>query len=346
MNIIKEADFKTLLKGGLSGGFFFFGEEDYLKQHYISAAREAVLGDNGFGAFNDIKLDGADYSPEKLSDLFSVLPMMSEKKFIELKGLDISAMKQADFDELCEVLELLSEYDYNVFVMSVPFDGFDAGYLPKSPSPRLAALAGLLTAVQFDLMPQGKLSAWVKRHFSHEKITASDELCAYLVDYCGRNMFVLKNEIDKLCGYVKASGREVLKLEDIKEAAIQCTEYGAFAFSNAIMQGDTETALSLLSIYKMEKKEPIYVMGELTKVFSDMLYVKVLCDAGMTSFDISSSLKSQKISDYKAKLYAKSVSKISMEKLQKIILLCNKTDMQLKNSGIGYVALERLICSV
>ena len=346
MRIRKEADFKSMLKGDLSGGFFFFGEEDYLKQHYISLARNAAIGEDGFADLNVIRIDGEDYDPDKLSDIFAVPPMMSEKKFIELRGLDIDKMKSTEFDVLCEVLALLPEYGFNVFVLSVPFDSFDAGYLPKAPSPRLTALAGVITAVQFDLMPPGKLASWIKRHFNHEKVAADDALCSYLVDYCGRNMFVLKNEIDKLCAYVKSFGRDRLSIEDIKEAAIQSTEFGAFAFSNAIMQGDTETALSLLSLYKMEKKEPIIVMGEVTKVFSDMLFVKVLSDSGLTYLDISAALKGQKISDYKAKLYAKSVSKIPMEKMQHIISLCRDTDISLKNSGIGYVALERLICSV
>lgn len=346
MNIIKEADFKARLQSGLSGGYFFFGEEDYLKGHYIASARKAVSGEDAFGAFNDIKINAESYSAEKLADVFTVPPMMSEKKFILLDDLDIDGMKEDEFEDFLSVLGLLSEYDYNVFIFSAASGAFDEGYLPKAPSPKLIKLASALTAVQFDLMPRGKLSAWVKRHFAHEKVSADDAVCDYLIDYCGRSMYVLKNEAEKLSAYVKSRDGDTLTPEDVNAAATESPEFGAFAFSNAIMQKDVRTALSLLSMYKMQKKDPVIVMGEITKVFSDMLSVKMLCDAGMTYLDVAAALKAQRMNDYKAKLYAKSTAKVPMEKLQRIIALCSETDMQLKNSNIGYVALERLICRV
>ncbi len=346
MNIIKEADFKAKLKSGLSGGYFFFGEEDYLKQYYVSASRASVSGEDSFAAFNDIKLDGEDFSPDKLADLLMVPPMMSEKKFIELRGFDLSSMKQSEFDALCEALEILPEYDFNVLILSVASDSFDAGYLPKRPSPQLTRLSELLCPVQFELMPPRKLAAWVKRHFNHEKVDIEDAVCDHLVDYCGRNMFILKNEIEKLAAYVKYAGRDLVTRDDIKEVSVQGTEFGAFAFSNSIMQGDTKLALSMLSLYKLQKKEPILVMGEVTKTCSEMLSVKILSDSGMTSYEIADALSAQKINEYKVSLYIKSVSKISTEKLQKVIALCRDTDLKLKNSQIGYVAIERLICSI
>ena len=39
MEIIKEDGFRKLLKGGLSGGYLFFGEEDYLKAYAILRVR-------------------------------------------------------------------------------------------------------------------------------------------------------------------------------------------------------------------------------------------------------------------------------------------------------------------
>lgn len=346
MNIIKEADFKAKLKSGLSGGYFFFGEEDYLKRHYVSAARDAVSGEDSFAAFNDIKLDGEDFSADKLAELLMVPPMMSDKKFIELRGFDLTSMKQSEFDALCESLELLSEYDFNVLIFSVDSDSFEAGYLPKNPSSQLTRLSELLTPVQFELMPPRKLSAWVKRHFTHEDLKIEDVVCDYFVDYCGRNMFILKNEIEKLSAYVKYEGRDTVSREDIKEVSVQGTEFGVFAFSNSIMQKDTKLALSMLSLYKLQKKEPVMIMAEVTKTFSEMLSVKLLYDSGMTSFEIAEMLKGQKIKEYKVGLYIKSVSKTPIEKLQKIISLCRDTDLKLKNSPSGYIAIERLICSI
>ena len=60
MDIIKEDTFRKQLKKGLSGGYLFFGEEDYLKSFSLRSAREAICADETFAVFNDIRIDALD----------------------------------------------------------------------------------------------------------------------------------------------------------------------------------------------------------------------------------------------------------------------------------------------
>ena len=43
MEIIKGDDFRRSLKKGLSGGYFFFGDEDYLKHSYAKEVKKLIL---------------------------------------------------------------------------------------------------------------------------------------------------------------------------------------------------------------------------------------------------------------------------------------------------------------
>ena len=42
LTILKEADFRKDLKSSPTGGYLFFGEEDYMKSAALRLAREAI----------------------------------------------------------------------------------------------------------------------------------------------------------------------------------------------------------------------------------------------------------------------------------------------------------------
>ena len=314
-----------------------------LKNHYTSVARTSVSGDGGFAVFNEIKLDGENYSAEGLTDALMMPPMMSEKKFIELSGFDIDAMKQDEFVRFCDTLELLNEYDFNVLILPVNKYTLDEGYLPKRPSARFSKLCEILTPVQFELLPPKKLSGWVKKHFLYESVNADDSVCDYMIEYCGRNMFVLKNEIEKLVSYLKSNGESTVTRAHVTGISVQGSEYGTFAFSNSILQGDAKTALEGLALYKQQKKDPTAVMGEVIKTCFEMLEIKLYLDSGLTSYEIS---KKMNLHEYAVGIKIKSVSKLSLDRMQKVIALCRDTDEKIKRSNLGYIAIERFICSL
>ena len=76
LNILKEADFRKELKTAPTGGYLFFGEEDYMKSAAIRMARQSVAdADPAMATFNDIRLDGLDFTPSALLDAMTVPPM-------------------------------------------------------------------------------------------------------------------------------------------------------------------------------------------------------------------------------------------------------------------------------
>ena len=137
MEIIKEDVFRKQLKKGLSGGYLFFGEEDYLKSFALKSAKEAICADETFAVFNEVRLDPLSYSPDALISALMPLPMMADQKLVTVTGLSINDMRQSELNELCEALETLSEYDYNVLIISVPAGLIDEGS-PKVPSKTLS----------------------------------------------------------------------------------------------------------------------------------------------------------------------------------------------------------------
>ena len=84
-----ENEFKQELKN-LHGGYLFFGDEDYLKHSYAKEVKKLIL-DGSFDEFNHIVIYGEDFSPSNLINALATLPMMAEKKLVEIRGVDFKS---------------------------------------------------------------------------------------------------------------------------------------------------------------------------------------------------------------------------------------------------------------
>ena len=341
--IISAADFRRQIKKSVSRGYLFFGEEDYMKAHSLRLLRSTVCGEDSAGSLNNIRLTPLEYSPQKLAEAIPTLPIFGERKLIEISGLNFKELRAADLDALLSVLPMLDEYDYNTLVITVPDGGIDAGRPPRKPSAIISSLAEYLTPVYFDRSTPSQLADWTEKHFSHNGVTAPAEVCSKMIEYCGRDMYTLAGEIDKVSYYVLAAGRREVTADDIVKAAIPDSDYDAFAFANALIAGDRPRALAILSLMKERKIEPVMIMSEVSRVFCDMAAVRALAAEGCRAREIALGLK---MHEYRAGLYLSAVASASAQTLSRLIALAAEADASIKLSPRGYSAIEFLICSI
>lgn len=340
--ILKDADFRRQIKSAPAAGYLLFGEEDYLKAAAVALAREVLVPDPTFAPFNEIVLDALTYTPDDLRRAFTVLPMMAERKLILLRGLDFTAMRSSEFDSLCRVLEELSDTEDTTLLIPVAAGAIDEGYLPRRPSAQFSRLCTALTPVRFEKCTPEKLRGWCVRHFEHNGATASPALCDELIRTCGRSMFTLASEIDKLSYYALAHGRNEITSEDIAAVASPVAEYDAFAFANAVMEQNAPAALAILSDLKFRRVDPLYLLSEVIRVFCDMLSVLLLTREGKPSTEIASLLK---LHEFKVRLYLQNTA-VGEARLRAALAACDRADRIMKLSPQGYSALEDVICSL
>lgn len=341
MEIIKEADFRREIKSSPRKAYLFFGDEDYMKKFALDTAVQAISPEPSFAFFNEIRLDSFSYSPEALVDSFMPAPMMADRKIIILSGLDFNAMRQNEIDAMCKSLEALDEYDYNTLIIMTSADRFDAGNLPKRPSSMLQKLSERLTPVMFEKNSPTRLAAWVGKHFEHNGVVASPEVCALVIDRCGRDMFNLASETDKLSFFALANGRHEVTRDDVMSITTPASEFDAFALSNAIGARRRDEALEILGDMKGRRLEPIMIISEITKTVCDMVSVAVLRADGLTQREISEALK---IHEYRLSIMLRTLPDEQMCKL--MLSRCRDADLEIKSTRDGYAILERLICTI
>ncbi len=338
-------DFKSILdkNGDICGCWLFFGEEDYLKRYSLNAVRKAVLGENTDDVFNHTVFDAQDpdFSMGKLISCASALPVFCEKKLIELRGYKIT--EGASLNALTEAANELGAYDFNVFVVYAEPDEFDGG-TEKKRSKAYKALDKCMTPVEFARESPQRLKTWLQKHFRAQGIFADAELCARVVDISGRDMFILASEARKLSAYVLAHGRDKLERADIEAVTSKNTEVGAFDFTNALLDGNTSSAYSILAHMKNNREEPLKILASIASVYSKLYLVKTLAAGGMTAKAISSELG---MHEYQVGLYTRIAAKCSNEMLEGAIKACYDTDVKLKSLSVnGYLIIDRLVAQL
>lgn len=347
MPYITETEFRKRLRGDLWGCYVFFGEEDYLKSYCIKAARENVCPDEGLACFNDISIDFLDFTVDALTDALAAPPMMCERKLVTLKSFDFGAIKPSEVEAVLRLLGQYREDTGNLLIISVIPDGLDVGYLPKKPSTLFKRMMEVCTPVYFEESTPAKLQAWAARHFQHEGIAASDDAVRYLIEYCGRSMYALSEEIKKLCAYLHGHGRTDVTREDIRLVTVPEEDCDSFALSNALLAGDRAGALSVLSVMKFRQVKPESALYEISEIYCHLYQTKLLMAAGQGQADIAKILSKgpKRVHEYRVGLYMKAVARVSEDALARRVFLCKDTEVAMKSyAKRNYEQIEKLVC--
>lgn len=338
-----ELEFRNELKN-LSGGYLFFGDEDYLKFSYAREAKKNTL-DGSFDDFNHVVIYGEDYTPSALCSAFATVPMMSDKKLVELRSLEFKSLKKDDLKLLEEVLSTLIEYDHTVFILRADSHLFDAGRLPSRPSEIYKMLTKYLTPVEFSFPNQSRLRSWIGRHFVTGKIEFDLSLCDYLVEICGHSMWNLSNEIEKLCAYAKFYNLSSLKKEDIDKICCKTIEYDDFQLTNALLSGQKDLVLETLRRQRLNHEPANVILASIVRMYAEIYAVSRQNALGMTKDKIASALK---IHEFKVGKYLAKIAKTSPARIERALELCREADLKSKSylNASAYVALERLVSTL
>ncbi|MBR5767775.1 MAG: DNA polymerase III subunit delta [Clostridia bacterium] len=329
------AEFSELISGSaLSGGYLFYGEEDYLKNHYFSEARKKLLPLDDY--FDYVCMTEDDYSPDKLAEAISSAPFPNDKKLIRLSNLRLDSFKEPQISALCEACSALETYTDTVVILVL--SATDGANDVKSSQFR--ALGKVLKQVEFRREDPRRLSKWVARHFAGEGVFADQDACDRLISVSGRDMYTLKSETEKIAAYVRQNGRDKVGEKDIDALASRNIEFGEYDFADAILRRDGERAYAILAEYRSKKYKPELVLSGISSTVCNIYSVRLCSDSGMSQDDTASRLG---LHPYRVKLYSRAASASSPSQLAKLVTICAEADDIMKNTGIdSYSVLEKL----
>lgn len=331
--VMTIAELDKGIKPSMRGAYLFYGEENYLKQHYREKVRKALIEDEGMAAFNHSVITELANLPSELD----MLPMMAECRLVEVEDVNFSRLNKDTVEGLVSLLENLSD---TVVIFYTREDEFVAGTV-KKPSEIFKKLSGVVNIVEFPKQTAAKLAAWASKHFIASGVFAANDICHRLIERSGTDMNVLVNEIAKLSAYALSKGETHITEEMLLRVTTPYLESGAFDFVNAIMEGNTARAFVLLADRRAKREKPIEIFAQISRVVSELLQVKVYTEAGMSAKEIADLTKRN---EYPIKIQQNAIRNRSLASLKHAAFLCYETDIKLKSTSVDkYMLIERLI---
>lgn len=336
--------FKAQLKSGLCGAYIFFGEEEYLKRYYLREARKSIVTDKALDAFNRCELYAENATPANITGAISSLPMLADKKLVEICGVDFGSLSQTALDEFNEALEGIKEHPETVAIIYCGEDELDPGQLPNRPSKCYTELTKVCAPVYFERETEAKLVRWVVSHFGADKVACSPETASALIGLTGRDMYRLSCEIEKLSAYALSHGKSGIEPGDFEGIVSKVTEIGAFDFANSVLEGDTERAFAILDDMKSKREKPELILAGISRVYADLCAVRALYDGGC---DKSAIAKTLKMHEYKCGMYLRVAVRRDEKTLRRILREITAVDAEIKSTASdSYMQIDRLAAKI
>ena len=337
-----QTELKNQLKAKKIGGVYLFcGEEDYLKRYYLGQIRNLILTDPVFDAFNHPVFHGEQIDFTALADAITAPPMMADGKLIEWSGAIFEDMKDADFAALEETVHTVGENPASVVVFLVGTEGMDAGSV-KRPSTLFKRLAGIVQAVNFETSTDDRLAAWLNAHIVHEGLDAEPGAIRAMIDRCGHSMDVLASETEKIVCYARAHELRTVTVAAVELVCSSTAEDDAFGLTNAVLAGNTQGAYRKLSDLVRRRVDPMVVLGQISRLISDLVSVSCLLEEGTPPTGVAAALG---MNEYKAKLYVQSAGKRRPEQFRLLLKECREMDLASKRGADPLIQIERFLAT-
>lgn len=329
-----ETQLKECIKSGSANLYVFYGAEGYLVEQYARmVARETV--EEGFDAFNLQRFDGQEVSIAELEEAVEALPLMTDRKCVLVRDLDPCA---DDTDRLLTIMEQVPDSCVLVFwQMTVQPDSRKNGW--KSFL-KVAQEKGVsMKFERKDVAEAAKMLAGGAKRRGCRLDVADGH---YLVEQVGNDLNLLIHELDKLCALAGEGGEITKKMIDT--ACPKNLEAKVFDLSKAILWRRRQEAFDLLYQLRVQREEPIAVLGTLSNAFSDLYRGKVATASGVNPEAMARAFKSYQKKEWKLKNGARDSARIPIDALRKCLEILAETDVSLKlRSGDEWVLLEQTV---
>lgn len=317
---------KDIASSTFSPYYLLCGDEDYLKSQALSKLQKAILKD-GLD-MNYTCFEGKKFKIEEFISFGQTLPFFAEYRLVVLKDTGF-------FKESCDsFVEALNSIAASTIVIFVETDLDKRNRLYK-----LVKEKGYVS--ELNALDEKSLLIWLKKKFIEEKKKVSDADITYFLQCIGKDMNLLKNEMEKLFCYL--AEKEEVTRKDMDEVMVLQIEGKMFDMLTAIGKRDKQKALELYHDLLAVKEPIMKLFAMLVRQFNIILQVKSAKENGLSDGEIAKKAGIQPFVVGKTMEQAKQFEK---QELYDVLEECAQMDKKIKSGIIkDQIALELLIVS-
>lgn len=310
-----------LAAGTLRPAYLIAGEEALQRDEALAALRKHVLA----GApvdFNHDRLDATATSKAELIDALRSLPVMAQRRLVELREPDAPrAAGRGLAEALAPAIEELAGGSTSVLVVV-------AAKVDRRTR-WVKAIGEAATLVCEPPRGRREVVAFIRAEARRQSVSLAKGVAEKLAERIGAQPLLLRQELAKLSLLVEARGE--LTLEHVVAASIDVADEPVWDLTDAIGAGRSAEALVLLARISRAGAAPPLVLGALASHFRRLVRLRGGGNLGVPPF-VRQKLESQ-------------AQRFSETRLVACLGAIHETDLALKGAGAlaPDLALERLV---
>lgn len=314
-----NAEIRRLKSEGPGRLYLLWGPEDYLRELYVQTLRELCVPE-GEDSFSYKRMDGPEPELRELAAAIDAIPFLSERSFIELRGVDLNHLPDAD--ALQKLLEDIPDYCTIAFVQSAAFE----------PDGRLKLIKFLKESgfeLKFTGQTQESLVKWIAKRFAAYGKRVELETAQHLIFVSGDLMNRLIPEIEKVAAYAKG---EVVTIADVDAVAHHLPEAIVFEMTDHMARREYNAAMEVLDELLSDKNnEPIAMLAVIGGQMRRLYAARLAAEKGLGAAYVMDVCK-LRYDSIASRLIASSRG-FSLPQLKRAVELCAEADYQMKSSS-------------
>lgn len=301
----------------LKNNYIVFGEEDYLRDSFISDIKKSALS----GAMADLNYDeftGDKFDVDSFNQVVNTLPAFSSYRIIHIKNYN--KLKEAKLKAVVNYLEDFA--DTSVLIL-------------ETSENKISKVSALYKRVSKESIVKeckrmriNDLKNWVRGEFKKENKNIETDAVDKIVDLTGNHLMELKSEIAKVVTY--CFDKDKITSGDVTSLGIDIKEDTLFDLADAVGEGNSKKAIKLFE--KLSSEYPVLVLGSIAGLFRRLFKVKLLLNKNATNEEIKKSINIY--FDFIIKKLTVMAGKFTEGDFEKIFAMLSKCDVKIKSSPI------------
>ena len=252
--------------------FLFYGDEKVTMRNYIEKLKKRTVGisEDSF-SLRTIKQTDA---PQAIIDAVLAAPaFLAEKIFVQVIDYDFTSVSERDMELLIDAISSLPQSTVLVIASPTASPSFAKGGNKRI----MSAVEKHGIAVKFEQLTDTALERQLVYWARLRNVKLNEYNAARIVSYCGKDLALLKNELEKLCAY-KANGE--ITRDDIEKLVTKNPEARIFDIASFIINGSPDKALVGINILLSQKESAQTIISVLGGFYVDIYRVKTALESG------------------------------------------------------------------
>ena len=182
----------------------------------------------------------------------------------------------------------------------------------------------------------------IEKYFLKENYKIDIDTVKYIVASSLNNYDLAMSECEKIILYYNEPS--YIKRKDVENIVSKSINANNFLFVDALIEGDLEKSLNLLSDIKTMKIEPTILISLIARDIRIMLNVKKLLEQNKREYEILSELN---LMDWQLEKYLKKAFPYKIKELEEWLVKLTELDLKIKSGKLDkYNALELFILDI